>query len=319
MVCSADCAATGAFEHEALFYDGFDGFVEDVGRFLAEGVSAGEPALVVAAMRKNDALREYLGGDAAHVQFADMAEVGRNPARIIPAWTAFVGKQSGSGRRFRGVGEPIYPERTAPELVECQHHESLLNVAFAEGPGWSLVCPYDTSALPEDVIDEAMRSHPAVVRAGVRSPSAAYPGHGAAQPLSTSLPPPPQDASWREFGLDELYDVRRTTMSTARSMGLGHDDATDLTLAVNEVAGNSIRHSGGRGRIRMWRAADTVVADVADDGRIDDPLVGRRVPHALQEGGYGLLIANRLCELVQIRSGEAGTVVRLHKRVSAEE
>jgi hypothetical protein len=32
-------------------------------------------------------------------------------------------------------------------------------------------------------------------------------------------------------------------------------------------------------------------------------------------GGYGLWIANQMCELVQIRSGDGGTVVRLHKRV----
>ncbi|MGI8873571.1 MAG: hypothetical protein ACR2KP_04455 [Egibacteraceae bacterium] len=36
--------------------------------------------------------------------------------------------------RLRGAGEPIWPERRPAELVECQRHESLLNVAFADGP-----------------------------------------------------------------------------------------------------------------------------------------------------------------------------------------
>ncbi len=33
---------------------------------------------------------------------------------------------------------------------------------------------------------------------------------------------------------------------------------------------------------------------------------------AATTGGRGLWLANRLCDLVQVRSGEQGTVVRLH-------
>ena len=33
-------------------------------------------------------------------------------------------------------------------------------------------------------------------------------------------------------------------------------------------------------------------------------------------GGRGVWLANQLCDLVQIRSGAAGTVVRLHARRS---
>ena len=54
--------------------------------FLRDAVAAGEPTLVVLAAHKIDALRDALDGDADHVRFADMAEVGTNPARIIPAW-----------------------------------------------------------------------------------------------------------------------------------------------------------------------------------------------------------------------------------------
>ena len=35
-------------------------------------------------------------------------------------------------------------------------------------------------------------------------------------------------------------------------------------------------------------------------------------PDISQEGGRGLWLANQLCDLVKIRSGERGTVVRLH-------
>ena len=54
-----------------------------------------------------------------------------------------------------------------------------------------------------------------------------------------------------------------------------------------------------------------LVCSVRDRGRIEDPLVGRERPRAEQASGRGLWIANQLCDLVQIRSGELGTEVRM--------
>src|SRR4051794_4648204 len=80
----------GPFRHEALLYAGDDEFVERVAAFVREGVETGEPSLVVVAAPKIERLREELGADAEAVWFADMQEVGSNPARIIPAWQRFV-------------------------------------------------------------------------------------------------------------------------------------------------------------------------------------------------------------------------------------
>jgi hypothetical protein len=133
---------------------------------------------------KIEMLCSQLGADADRVQFADMAQVGRNPARIIPAWRAFVAEQAARGEsRFRGIGEPIWPGRTPDELAECERHESLLNLAFAGAPAWWLVCPYDTEALPPPVIEEAHRNHPSVLQGGRRQESASL-----ARPTS-SWPP----------------------------------------------------------------------------------------------------------------------------------
>jgi anti-sigma regulatory factor (Ser/Thr protein kinase) len=71
-------------------------------------------------------------------------------------------------------------------------------------------------------------------------------------------------------------------------------------------------HGGGTGTLRLWRENGSLLAEVEDRGRIDRPLVGRLRPGIAQEGGRGLWLANQLCDLVQIRSGDAGTVVRLH-------
>ena len=108
---------------------------------------------MVESVDKIEMLRVALGHDTDAVLFANMAEVGSNPARIIPAWHEFVSRHAGTGRRMRGIGEPIWKERSADELIECQRHESLLNVAFGRGEPWWLLCPYDTERLDAAVIE----------------------------------------------------------------------------------------------------------------------------------------------------------------------
>ena len=61
---------------------------------------------------------------------------------------------------LRGIGEPIWADRSPAELVECQRHEALLNLAFAGTDGFRLLCPYDAARLDRDVIEEAERTHP---------------------------------------------------------------------------------------------------------------------------------------------------------------
>jgi anti-sigma regulatory factor (Ser/Thr protein kinase) len=83
-------------------------------------------------------------------------------------------------------------------------------------------------------------------------------------------------------------------------------------LAVNEVASNSVVYGGGHGVVRSWRQGDSLIFEVTDRGRIQEPLVGRTRPDLGKAGGHGLWLVNQLCELVQVRSSVAGTQVRLH-------
>ena len=94
-------------------------------------------------------------------------------------------------------------------------------------------------------------------------------------------------------------------------MGLGAERTADLVLAVDEIVTNSVRHGGGAGTLRAWIDGDAVVCEVNDDGYLQDPLVGRRRPTPDAMGGRGLWLANQLCDLVQVRNGVEGCVVRV--------
>ena len=306
----------GTFRHEAFMYAGRDAFVAGMSGFLRDGVAAGDPALVVVSAAKIDALRESLGADADGVLFADMADVGANPARIIPAWRDFVSEHGGDGRALRGIGEPIHAQRSAAELIECHRHEALLNLAFADTPAFWLVCPYDTDALAPDVVAAARRTHPSVVDEGVACESALFDGlEAVAEPLADPLPDTPAAAVEYDVRLDALGAVRRFVGRFAERAGLGGDRTADLLLAVHEVATNSVRHGGGRGRLLLWQEPGMVLCEVRDEGRITAPLAGRERPRLGQVGGYGLWLANQVCDLVQVRAYAAGGVVRLHMRL----
>ena len=307
---------TSEFAHEALLYAGDDAFLDGTMPFVREGLEADEPTLLVLTADKLDSIKDELNGDCERVLFADMAEVGANPARIIPAWRQFVDAYSDEGP-VRGIGEPIWRGRTPDELVECQRHEALLNLAFAEDSSFRLLCPYDTTKLDEAVIEEAARSHPVVVEHGAKRTSGAYRGLPAfAAPFDEPLPAPPATAQELAFDAETLGDLRQLITARAAEAGLDTSRANDLVLAVNEVATNSVRHGGGSGTLRVWMGTRWLVCEVEDSGAIGDPLAGRQEPGNHQHTGRGLWIANLICDLVQVRTFATRSVVRLHLRRS---
>ena len=303
------------FSHEALLYANEDEFLDGTLPFVRDGVAAGEPVLVALAAERIERLRSVLGGDADRVLFADMRQLGANPARILPAWLDFLSVHGADGGPIRGIGEPIWAERQSPELVECQRHESLLNLAFAGTPSFRLLCPYDTSTLGDAVIDEALRSHPWIHERGEERRSDRYRGLSAAvAPFDDPLPSAPPTAHELGFTTDSLGAVRRLVADFAAQSDLDAERADDLVTAVNEVATNSVRHADGKGVLKLWSGAEWLLFEIADRGRIGDPLAGRRRPKPEQPGGRGLWVANQICDLVQVRATTEGTVVRLHVR-----
>ena len=57
---------------------------------------------------------------------------------------------------------------------------------------------------------------------------------------------------------------------------------------------------------------DLLVVEVADAGRLDDPLAGRRPAPPHQLGGRGLLMVHHLADLVRTTTGPGGTTTRTY-------
>lgn len=295
------------FQHEALVYEGDDDYLAGTVPFLRAALDAGEATMVAVQGARAELLKGELGPDAAWVRFVEMEMVGYNPASIIPLWRDFVDENDGP---VRGIGESIWAGRGSAALEECSRHESLLNVAFADGPAWSLLCPYDASSLDREVLEKAALSHHRVRREGRIEESAEF--DPSSDCFAGRLPVPAGVPQVLAFGLAELSEVRRRVATAAERAGLDPRGVADLVTAASELAANSVMHGGGSGTLRLWQENGTLLTEVEDRGLIEEPLVGRVRPDISQEGGRGLWLANQLCDLVQIRSGPAGTVVRLH-------
>ncbi len=242
------------------------------------------------------------------VRFEDMAVLGHNPARIIPAWRDFLERRHRPGGGIRGIGEPIWAGRSATELVECQLHESLLNVAFAGVRGFRLLCPYDVDRArrgrrPRGVLQPSARQRepeprlpprrgtaravrlaaPAAARAGTAARlRAGHARRGAAARPSTA----PRGRGWSA-------PARRT--SSSRSASWRPTASATAAAAASCASGRTAARSCARS---------------ATAGGSAIPLAGRHAPDAEQLGGRGLWIANAVCDLVQVRSGRQGTAVR---------
>ena len=289
-----DGVPTG-FQHGAFVYTSDEEFVRLATPFVRDGLATGEAIVAALPPARIASLREALGPEGEQVGFIDMTVAGRNPARLIPLWRDVLERHP--GRRVRGLGEPAYAGRNAVEYDEAILHEALLDIAFANDTGFRLVCPYEASV-------------------GI-DPTATHSGAEALadKTFRTALGDVPDRAERWEFELADLGHVRQWVNAQASSYGVSRDRLEDLALALHEICTNSIRFGGGLGTLSVWVEDGALICDVADRGRIDDLLVGRVLPPLDGLGGRGVWLANQLCDLVQLRSGDDFTQVRLHTRL----
>lgn len=300
-----------SYRHEAFLWAEPADFTAGLVPFLADGLDADEPMMVAVGAEHTRWLQDALGPRADTIEFVDMHELGRNPARIIPAWQRFLDEKAVGGRPVRGIGEPIWPGRRAEELLECQLHEALLNVAVdPELPFW-LICPYDTGQLGDAVIEEAYRSHPVLVETDRYTGSAGYAGRAHVDSLfSADLGAPPAQVRQAHFTSADVGRLLSYTRLEFYVAGLSAARAADLGQVVERLAASSLHRGSTGGTVTIWTQPGGVVCEVADDLPVDDPLLGRRAPSG--EDHDALWVANQLCDLVQFRSTSRGSAVRVH-------
>ncbi len=312
----SNVAAAGAdgLRHVALRCPGAGEMTESVLRFARDGVQAGEAVLIASAGPVLHRLRLQLGSYGGQVSWTGMPSSGTNPSRIIAAIRAFADEHP--SQHIRCVQEPAWHLLRPAHRREAIRQEALVNLALA-GTRAVVLCAFDSQLGGTDVAS-MQRTHPLLARDGRWEPSASFAADPAVPPeCDEPLPLPPAPAAALTYRADQAR-VREFTAEQARRAGLPDERITDLVIAVGELAGNTLAHTSGPGTLWVWAADGELLCQVSDSGHITDPLAGSFLPGlATPGGGRGLWVMHQLCDLAEVRTGPAGTTIRIHMRLPA--
>jgi anti-sigma regulatory factor (Ser/Thr protein kinase) len=298
---------SGGFCHVAWFYRTAEEYLAGIREFVMAGTSAREPVMLAVPDGRLPPAWDLPDGHGG-VRSLAVAELGRNPARMMPAVRAFGDEHP--GQRVRVVAELAWTSRSAPELNEVARYEMTLNLALAR-TSISMLCPYDAAGLPASAISAACANHARVREAGRCLDSGDDDAKAAEQARLQSPLRVPADATALSYRHD-LRPVRAFVAAEAASAGLSGPRRTDLVIAASEVAANTLKHTSGGGVVRIWVTSDEILCQFDDSGHITDPLAGYGRPSGDVLGGQGLWLVNQVCDLAEIHTSALGTTIRLH-------
>lgn len=114
------------------------------------------------------------------------------------------------------------------------------------------------------------------------------------------------------MGYQAATDVRalRAFVSAgALARGLPAERVELLTLAVSELAANTLQHTTGGGWVRLWAEPGQLFCDIVDRG--PTRAFGRGMPAADAVRGRGLAIVEQVCDEVAVLTRPGETVVRI--------
>ncbi|MGH8909957.1 MAG: anti-sigma factor RsbA family regulatory protein [Egibacteraceae bacterium] len=303
-------SAVKTARHQALLFASREQFLDGVVPFMREGVELGEAVLAVVQAARLPTVLEALGPAVDAVRLAESEVWHARPAVGFARLCDFVRDAAKSGARV--LIEPPFGER--PEQVaELGMLEVGTHLVLGAPPA-RVICAYDTRSWPPPVARLVRRTHPEIIEDGARCDSLAFTPATtllAEQRAGPPLPEPAGPVAELRFPF-EARQLRRFVHEQADAAGLSPDRVEDLVVAVQEVTLNALVYASFA-EVRWWRQDSRVVCEVGDHGvGMDGQLAGCLPPWHPASAGGGLWLARQLVDLLELRSGADGTVVRLH-------
>jgi anti-sigma regulatory factor (Ser/Thr protein kinase) len=114
----------------------------------------------------------------------------------------------------------------------------------------------------------------------------------------------------QRFDADALSGLRKAVLAEAIAAGLPPDRASDVMLAVHELAANAVCHGGGVGHVQLQVTGGALWCQVSDTGG-GPPPAGTGVaalPWPVQPG-HGLWLVRGLADHLAVAPGPAGSEV----------
>ncbi len=109
----------------------------------------------------------------------------------------------------------------------------------------------------------------------------------------------------RGFDAGTLPGLRQAVLAVAKAAGLSAERASDVVLAVHELAANAVRHGAGAGRALLRVVGGELYCQVSDTG-----------PHSAAQPapwpftpGHGLWLVQRIADRISVRSRPEGSEI----------
>ena len=148
--------------HQALLYEDPAHFVDGAAAFVRAGLRGGEKVLAAATPAKLAWLREELGTEAGTVDFADADVLYARNGPMFKTVVEYLERHARPGAgRARILAEQPLGQRAPAAVRAYMRYEAAANVAYGAYDA-CVVCPYDTGRLPEEIVQDALRTHPEV-------------------------------------------------------------------------------------------------------------------------------------------------------------
>jgi anti-sigma regulatory factor (Ser/Thr protein kinase) len=261
-------------QHQVFFYLEDHELVASVARYVTEGLSAGEPAIVIATAAHLAALDEalhdhgidaplaratgeYLAFDAAETLGSFMVDGSPDADRFLKVIGGMLASTRRAGADIRAFGEMVALLWHQDNVAGAIALESLWN-DLAHHQQFSLLCAYPTSALTTaglDDVNEVCRLHSHVLPPssyGSRVPSGDEDATAVRSDVFVALP-------------EAVVAARRFVGGALTSWGEG-DLVDDGELIVSELATNAVIHGGSPFRASVERLPHVVRISVEDSG-----------------------------------------------------
>lgn len=301
--------------HRFLAYTSTDEMLEVVVPYLEEGAALGDALFVNLPVSRVVTLRERLGSDSEKIAFTDTYAWMPHPTRRLRAIEELITAETGDGRRVRFVGECAWPSGPPALLGEWERFDAMLNDTLT-GRDAEMLCLYDASALPADVVDRAARCHPLHAGLPGRTNPDYLPPEIALRTLLGGPLEAPKVLPLFE-GAPSPREARSALAAELARRGIAELPVDDAAMVVTELVANSAAADARRIELRLWEWEEGVVVQVDDDGEgVKDPRVGYRMPPASAQGGRGLWITRQLAAATEIAVRPDGTSVRVHLRAT---
>ncbi len=305
--------------HRALLYRQPQELARAAGAFVREGLAAGEPVLAALPGEKLAWARSEVA-DAPAVEFFDAAAFYRHRGRAARFLTDWLRAHARAPGRARVVTEPPLAGQAPAQVADYLRTEAAANLLYGQF-AVSVLCPFDASALPGDVLADVQRTHPELVHDGrvAASPLFADPRDFVRE--RSRVPGPPPSAPW--LAIDEAGDLataRRFLRRHAAAAGLGREATASLVMAAGELITNALIHGSPPRRLSVYPVSSMLICHIHDSGPgLADPLAAYLVPDSHAPRGHGLWLARQLCDRLEIVSSHAGTHIRLEVDLPARQ